>query len=97
MVRDDLPRLHRELEGGRHLGAPVRKHGVRLRFVERVLHLNDGEVTHIRRLGDRPTTQPDANVHLPTVPRWSERDSTRLRSMLQWAIRPSIPNGIHPE
>lgn len=73
---DDLPRFDRELEAGRHLGPPARQHGVRWRFVERVLHLDDGEAPHIRRLGDRPTTQPYANVHLPLPPRCSGLDPT---------------------
>ena len=57
------------LESGyRHLAPPARQHGVRWRIVERVLHLDHGEATRIRRLGDRPPTQPDANVHSATGP-----------------------------
>jgi hypothetical protein len=50
-VRDEHPRLERELEAARRLGAPPPQRLDARRLVEGLLHLDDGEETHV--LGPR--------------------------------------------
>src|SRR5579884_1936037 len=61
-VRDDLPRLERELEGRRDRGPPPRGRLHLGRLVERPLDLHDPEAPGVPGQGDGPPAAPDADV-----------------------------------